>query len=109
MVGLYMLAIWKKAVTDWWQLFSWNKVADEVSCWGWLDFWSKASRIWEGYSKCGDWRKAVVGAKQVDIGRLLQAGRTVQGGSRSKASRFGKVASSVEIGEKLELEQSKLI
>lgn len=25
MVGLYMLAIWKKAVTDWWQLFSWNK------------------------------------------------------------------------------------
>ena len=45
MVGLYMLAIWKKAVTDWWQLFSWNKAADEVSCWGWLDFWSKASRI----------------------------------------------------------------
>ena len=30
MVGLYMLAIWKKAVTDWWQLFSWNKAADEV-------------------------------------------------------------------------------
>ena len=45
MVGLYMLAIWKKAVTDWWQLFSWNKAADEVSCLGWLDFWSKASRI----------------------------------------------------------------
>lgn len=45
MVGLYMLAIWKKAVTDWWQLFSWNKAADEVSCWGWLDFWSKASSI----------------------------------------------------------------
>ena len=61
MVGLYMLAIWKNAVTDWWQLFSWNKAADEVSCWGWLDFWSKASRI-------------------------------------------QKVAPSVEIGEKLELE-----
>lgn len=37
MVGC-MLAIWKKAVTVWWQLFSWNKAAE-----GWLDFWSKAS------------------------------------------------------------------
>ncbi len=72
MVGLYMLAIWKKAVTDWWQLFSWNKAADEVSCWGWLDFLSKASRF----------------------RRLLQVWRLVKSWNWSKASRFRKIAPS---------------
>ena len=40
---------------------------------------------------------------------MLQAGRAAKNWNWSKASRLGKLAPSVEIDEKLELEQSKLV
>ena len=78
MGGLYMPAIWKKAVTVWWQLFSWNKeAADEVRCWGLVRFLEQSKLIREGCSKQEDLFKMGVGAKQACLGRLLQAGKAV--------------------------------
>ena len=62
-----------------------RKVAPSVEIGEKLEL-EQSKLIWEGCSKQEEQFKTGVGAKQADLGRLLQAGRTVQGGSRSKAS-----------------------
>ena len=101
-----------------------------LSLFGGSLFWSKASwlgkltpsgkgceeleleqskQIQEACSKREGLRRTGIGAKQADQGSLLQVWRQMKSWNWSKASWLGKLAPRVEIGEKLQLEESKLV